>query len=355
MQKMKKESRSAEGAAAQWRVILARKPSDQSFLYGVTTTRVFCRPGCRSRTPHRANVRFFESADQAVAAGYRPCKRCQPHDRRPEGDHLERIAAACRLLQRNESTSLADLARAVGVSRHHFHRIFRATLGVTPKQYAAMQRFDRLKQKLRRGGEIGAAIYEVGFGSSSRVYEQASRRLGMTPRAYRDGGAQEEIRFTVANTTLGTVLIAATRKGVCAIEIGDRETQLLDSLRTAFPKAHLMRDQGGLGQISKMLNLFLETPRNSLSLPLDVRGTAFQCRVWRALQKIAPGETISYSDLARRINSPRAARAVASACAANRIALAIPCHRVQRSDGYSGGYRWGIKRKKALLTAEAHR
>lgn len=340
--------------ANRWMAVLRRDTgADGKFFYSVKTTGVFCRPSCRARRPKRENVRFHNSSADARKAGFRPCKRCQPEGPGLEQQYASKIAQACRTIETGQnSTHLAALARAVGMSRFHFHRIFTRLVGVTPKAYALAHRAKRVRQELGKGRTVTDAIYEAGFNSNGRFYAESSRILGMKPKTFGKGGAGETIRFAVGPCSLGLVLVAASDTGICAVFLGDEAKGLRCELQSRFPKARLMN--GGrqfTREVSKVVQM-VEEPKGGLGLPLDVRGTAFQQRVWKALREIPPGRTASYSDIARRVGSPKASRAVASACAANAIAVAIPCHRVLHSDGSISGYRWGVQRKKALLSRE---
>lgn len=347
-------SRTEPGADARWQALVERNgETGDAFVYGVRTTGVFCRPTCRSRLPRRENVRFFASSAEALQAGFRPCKRCQPEGPGWAEESAARISRACKRLEEEEGkVSLDTLAKSAGYSRFHFHRLFKLRVGVTPAQYQRTQRLRRFKSELRRGRSVSAAIYETGFGSSSRAYEGAARNLGMSPARYRAGGAGTEIAFGVGSTPLGLGLIGITERGVCALAFGRNAGQLRRRLRMEFPQATLRESGEILAPYFVRLREYLESPSGMLALPLDCRGTAFQCRVWQALRKVPAGQTVSYKEMAKRVGKPRAVRAVASACAANRIALAIPCHRAVRADGALGGYRWGLKRKSRLLQAE---
>ena len=337
-----------------WTRIVARdKTADGQFWYSVATTGIYCRPSCPSRVANPANVRLHDTVGQAKATGFRACKRCDP-DRPPrESGTAVLVAKACRIIEASEEPpSLQELADAAGQSPGYFHRTFKATTGLTPKAYSAAHRAKKVRQGLVRGNSVTATIYEAGFNSSSRFYEKAIDMLGMTPSQYRAGGANEEIRFAVGETSLGAILVASSTRGVASILLGDDPDQLVRNLQDRFPNAHLIgadRDYEAL--VARVVG-FVEAPRIGLNLPLDVRGTAFAQRVWQALQEIPTGETASYADIARRIGAPRAARAVAAACAANNLAVAIPCHRVVRNDGALSGYAWGAERKRELLDRE---
>jgi AraC family transcriptional regulator of adaptative response/methylated-DNA-[protein]-cysteine methyltransferase len=338
-----------------WQAVAARDAaSDGLFRYAVTTTGVYCRPSCPSRRPRRDNVRFFSSPAAAEAAGFRACKRCRPAGSTAAAPPDLLVAAACRAIEDAEAPpSLATLARDAGLSPFHFHRRFKAALGVTPKAYAAAVRRRRLRAALDRRGSVTAAILDAGYGASSRFYAEADAALGMTPRSFRSGGAGAEIRFATGRSSLGTVLVAETRQGIAAILLGHAPQPLLDDLRRRFPKATLVAGDTGFAHRVASIVALVEDPRRGLDLPLDIRGTAFQQRVWEALRRIPAGTTATYADIARAIGRPKAVRAVAAACAANPLAVAVPCHRVVRGDGALAGYRWGIARKRALIAREA--
>jgi AraC family transcriptional regulator, regulatory protein of adaptative response / methylated-DNA-[protein]-cysteine methyltransferase len=327
--------------------------ADGRFFYGVVTTGVYCRPGCASRLPLRKNTRFFETVAAAKAAGLRPCKRCRPDEASADARHVAAIEKACALIRTSETMpSLADLAAEAAISRFHFHRVFKEIVGTTPRDYARTHRLARLGDKLDAGQPIAAAIYEAGFGSSSRAYEAAPSGLGMTPGARRHGGRGETIGFTTVETPLGWALVAASRRGICMTALADDRDSLHAALRQRFPAATITGEDQGLGEWARQILRFITMPRETLDLPLDIRGTAFQARVWRALQKIPLGETATYSEIAAALGRPRAVRAVGRACGANPLALLVPCHRVIRKDGDLGGYRWGLERKRALLERE---
>jgi AraC family transcriptional regulator of adaptative response/methylated-DNA-[protein]-cysteine methyltransferase len=299
-------------------------------------------------------VAFFSSCEDAELAGFRACKRCKPKDSSAFGLDAEAVMRVCRLIEAaEEPPALKDLAATVGLSQFHFHRLFKQVVGVTPKEYSAAQRMRRLQDGLHQGASVTQAIYDAGFGSSSRFYESAVDMLGMTPSKYKNGADGLEIRFAIAQSFLGWVLVAATEQGICAIDFGETSQVLAQQLRVRFPKAQLRDNDPTFATWIAQVTAFIEAPRRGLDLPLDIQGTAFQRRVWKALQEIPPGKTESYTEVAERIGSPTAARAVARACASNTIAIAIPCHRVVRSNGDLSGYRWGIERKRALLAREA--
>jgi AraC family transcriptional regulator of adaptative response/methylated-DNA-[protein]-cysteine methyltransferase len=342
--------------AMRWQAMSARDPqADGCFVYAVKTTGIYCRPTCPSRRPKPENVEFFDNAQLAGQAGYRACQRCRPD---PENMSLQQqqlkiIEHACQLIDSaEEPPALQTLADAAGLSRFHFHRLFKDIVGVTPKEYATARRVRRLQQDLQSATSVTDAIYEAGFGSSSRVYENADATLGMTPARYRSGGAGIDIYFSVAESALGWLLVAATGKGICSIELADDAESLRQRLQQRFARARLIEDGGRLQPWLQQVLEFIRAPQRGLDLPLDIRGTAFQRQVWKTLQTIPPGQTASYGEIAQKIGKPQAVRAVAQACAGNNIALVIPCHRVVRSDGSSGGYRWGNERKKQLLSRE---
>jgi AraC family transcriptional regulator, regulatory protein of adaptative response / methylated-DNA-[protein]-cysteine methyltransferase len=337
-----------------WARIVARdKTADGRLWYSVSTTGVYCRPSCPSRTANPENVQLHDTLESAQATGFRPCKRCNPDGPSIECENAALVAKACRIIERSEEEpSLEELADAVGRSPSYFHRMFKAATGVTPKEYAAAHRAKRVRQGLASGNSVTEAIYDAGFNSSGRFYEKSTDMLGMTPSQYRAGGTNEEIKFAVGQTSLGAILVASSKKGVAAILLGNDPDELVRNLQDRFPKAHLIgADQDYEALVARVV-AFVEKPEIGLDLPLDVRGTAFQQRVWRALQEIPVGETVSYAEIARRIGRPKAVRAVASACAENNLAVAIPCHRVVRVDGSLSGYAWGVERKRALLDRE---
>jgi AraC family transcriptional regulator of adaptative response/methylated-DNA-[protein]-cysteine methyltransferase len=342
-------------ADPRWEAVISRNPAaDGTFYYAVRTTGVYCRPSCPSRRPLRSNVDFFATREAAERAGFRACKRCRPDQSAETARHAAQVAQACRLIEQSErAPDLNALATNAGLSPYHFHRIFKANTGVSPKAYAAAHRSQRVRRELARSGSVTDAIYHSGYNSSARFYEKAGELLGMSPRAYRAGGAAIEIRFAVGECALGSILVARSERGVCAILLGDDPEVLARELQDQFPKANLIGADRGFEQVVAKVIGFVESPRIGLGLPLDVRGTAFQQRVWEALRKIPFGTTTSYSEIAKRIGAPAAVRAVAHAFASNRLAVAIPCHRVVRNDGGMSGYRWGVERKRALLEREA--
>ncbi len=340
---------------ARWAAVVRRDhDADGAFFYSVKTTGVYCRPSCGARLAKRENVRFHVGTIDAERAGFRPCKRCRPNEAGLAEVHAQAVAQACRLIESAESMpTLEMLARSAGMSPFHFHRVFKATTGVTPRAYAAAHRVRRVRGELQRGASVTDAIYEAGFNSNGRFYATARDVLGMTPTAYRAGGRGEAIHFAIGQCSLGAILVAATERGVCAITLGDDVAALLRDLEQRFPRAHLLGGEAKFERWVAQVIAHVERPGLGLDLPLDVRGTAFQQRVWQALRKIPAGSTASYAEIAERIGAPRSVRAVAQACAANALAVAIPCHRVVRTDGALSGYRWGVERKRALLEREA--
>jgi AraC family transcriptional regulator, regulatory protein of adaptative response / methylated-DNA-[protein]-cysteine methyltransferase len=333
-----------------WEAVLTKDARmDGVFYYAVTSTGVYCRPSCPSRLPRRANVLFFPEADAAEQAGYRACRRCTPR-----ADLLAPIKRAGRYIEQHldERLTLQDLAARAGLSPSYFQRKFKAAFGLSPHEYAEACRTRQLKSELRNGAAVTDAIYGAGYGSSSRVYERSDARIGMTPAAYRSGGRGTRIDYAVAESPLGRMLVAATGRGVCAIRFGDADAELEAGLRAEFPAAEIRRNKAAVRRWIEALLHHLRGPEIPLELPLDIRATAFQKKVWDHLRGIPAGKTESYREVAEAIGEPRAVRAVAGACAANPVAVAIPCHRVVRSDGEAGGYRWGAERKELLLGRE---
>ena len=348
------DARPFSSADDRWTAVMRRdRRADGVFYYSVRTTGVYCRPSCGSRRARRENVRFHATRQEAEAAGFRPCKRCRPDARGLASDRAAAVARACRLIETaEEMPDLDALAETAGMSRFHFHRVFKTATGVTPKAYAAAHRARRMRDELLRSKTVTDAIYDAGFNSSGRFYATSRTVLGMTPTDFRAGGAGASIRFAVGECSLGAILVAATERGVCAILLGDDPDRLVRDLQDRFPNARLVGGDKSFERVVAQVVGFVERPAVGLDLPLDVRGTAFQLRVWQALRQIPAGATVSYRDLARRVGVPNAVRAVARACATNTIAVAIPCHRVVRSDGTLSGYRWGVERKRALLARE---
>lgn len=338
-----------------WDAVTRRdRSADGHFYYSVRTTGVYCMPSCASRPALRRNVAFHATRAEAEAAGFRACKRCKPDTGGLAASHAAGVARACRLIETSEQMPDLDaLATEAGMSRFHFHRVFKSTTGLTPKAYSAARQADRVREELPRSGTVTDAIYGAGFNSNGRFYAKAAEVLGMTPAKFRAGGTGESIRFAVGECSFGSILVASTAQGICAITLGDDPDALLHDLQDRFPKARLIGGDSEFEQhVAKVVG-FVEAPALGLDLPLDVRGTAFQQRVWQALREIPAGYTASYAQVAHRIGEPAAVRAVAQACGANNIAIAIPCHRVIRNDGGLSGYRWGVERKRALLDRES--
>ena len=338
-----------------WAAVVARDAAhDGRFVYSVATTGVYCRPSCASRLARRENVRFHVTSADAESQGFRACKRCKPDQLSLYSDHAAKVAQACRIIEASEATpSLSDLAASVNMSAFHFHRIFKGATGITPKAYATAHRRTRVRESLANSTSVTNAIYDSGFHSNAGFYANAGDMIGMTPTAYRKRGLGEQIWFAIAPCSLGVILVAITVKGICALFIGDDGDALLRDLQDRFASAQISRADNTFDKlVSKVVGL-VERPGHKSDLPLDVRGTAFQQKVWAALQNIRAGSTASYTDIATSIGKPKSVRAVALACGANPVAVAIPCHRVVRSDGALSGYRWGIERKRALLEREA--
>ena len=340
--------------AARWDAVQRHdRAADGAFWYSVRTTGVYCRPSCGSRQPRRENVAFHASPAAAEQAGFRACMRCRPTQAALAERQAEVVATACRLIERaEEMPSLAALAKAAGMSRFHFHRVFKSVTGVTPKAYADAHRTRRVRDALAGRGSVTEAIYHAGFNSSGRFYAAAPGVLGMTPRDFRAGGTGAAIRFAVGQCSLGAILVAATEKGVCAIFLGEDPDALVRDLQDRFPNAQLIGGDTAFERLVAQVVGFVEAPTQAVDFPLDLRGTAFQQKVWQALRKIPAGSTATYSEIAKRIGRPKAVRAVGAACGDNPIAVAIPCHRVLRLDGNLSGYRWGVDRKRALLAKE---
>jgi len=336
----------------QWQLVLARDSNaDGKFVYAVRSTGIFCRPTCPSRRPKRKVVEFFSTPVEAERAGYRACKRCRPNESHPQTSKIE---AACRLIDENVDVTLtlSVIGNKVGLSPFYLQRLFKRILGVTPQQYQQARRTGEFKSALMRGSRVTDAIYEAGYGSSSRLYEKAQLRLGMTPSTYQRKGEGAVIRFAIMNTQLGKLLVALTDKGVCSIQFGEGEEALERELRNQFSDASISRDHEGLSRATSKIAAYLQGSEVRLDFPLDVQATAFQGRVWEALRQIPYGETRSYSQIAANVGNKRAIRAVARACATNPVSLVVPCHRVVQKNGSLAGYRWGVKRKAALLAAE---
>ena len=340
---------------SRWTAVIARAPSaDGQFYYSVKTTGVYCRPSCPARLAKPQNVQFHDMREDAERAGFCPCKRCVPDQSSLVEKHGEKVATICRLIENSQiEPSLDDLAHHAGLSVYYFHRVFKAITGLTPKAYAAAHRANRVRSELDRSSTITAAIYGAGYNSNGRFYAASPQILGMTPSNYRAGGVNTEIHFAIGECSLGAILVAMSNRGVCAISLGDDPDVLIRNLQDRFPQAELLGSDNEFEQLIAKVVGFVETPALGLDLPLDVRGTAFQQRVWQMLREIPVGDRVSYSDIANRMGSPKSARAVAGACAANTLAVTIPCHRVVRNDGSLSGYRWGIERKVELLRRES--
>ena len=338
-----------------WARVVARdKTADGAFWYSVATTGIYCRPSCPSRLANPKNVRLHGSVGEAEAAGFRACRRCNPGGMSIEATNNAIVTKACRLIdEAPESLSLTQLAESVELSPQYFHRLFKKATGLTPKAYAAAGRAARLRQRLATAATVTEAFHDAGFGSNGRFYEASASVLGMSPTQYRSGGADEVLTFAVGQCSLGAILVASTTKGVAAILLGDDPDQLVRDLQDRFPKAGLVGANATYERVVAQVIGLVEAPGRGLALPLDVRGTAFQQRVWMALREIPAGATVSYSTIAEKIGSPNSVRAVAGACAANALAVAIPCHRVVRHDGNLSGYRWGVERKRELIARES--
>lgn len=335
-----------------WAAVIARDASaNGSFVYAVKTTGVYCLPSCPSRRAKPENVSFFATSSDAVTAGFRACQRCKP-DQPTQTNEL--IVELCHfIVNADHAPSLAELSERAGLSSYHLHRLFKRITGVTPKAYAQAHRMQRVRTNLTPNSKVTDAVYAAGYNSNSRFYAESNQLLGMAPKQYRAGGNNTEIYFAIGECSLGSVLVAQSERGICAIALGDDPAILLNELQEQFSNAKLIGGDANYEAIVAQIIGFIEHPTDTFDLPLDIRGTVFQQRVWQALQTIKPGQTASYGELAQRIGSPKAVRAVASACAANVLAVAIPCHRIVRNNGDLSGYRWGVERKRALLTREA--
>ncbi len=338
-----------------WNALQNRRHDSASpFLYGVLTTGIYCRPNCASRMPNRENVRFFETSNEAERAGLRPCKRCTPQEANAPDTQRQTVLQVCRLIQEaQESPSVQELANSVGWSASYLQHTFRAIMGISPKKYAQSHRLDRVRQELTQPQSVTDALAQAGFAKSSQFYEAGTTVLGMTPSTYKKGGKGMTMRYAVTPCFLGNVLVAATPKGICRIDIDDDTNLLVERLQRTFPNAEISQSAAEFQNVIAQVVAFLAAPKKGVDFPLDIQGTAFQQRVWAALQAIPAGSTATYTDIAAQIGTPKAVRAVAQACAANTLAVAIPCHRVIRTDGDLSGYRWGIERKRTLLEREA--
>ncbi|GEP00688.1 bifunctional transcriptional activator/DNA repair enzyme protein Ada [Methylobacterium haplocladii] len=339
---------------ARWAAFSAAdKTADGSFVTAVKTTGIYCRPSCPAKRAKRENVRFYATCAEAESAGFRPCKRCRPDAASRDEVQAEAVARACRLIEEAETPPALDaLAQAAGMSPYHFHRTFRRITGVTPKAYAGAHRAGRVATGLRAARTVTEAVYDAGYNAASRFYAEAGERLGMSPTTYRQGGEGTAIRFAIGECSLGSILVAATAKGVCSIMMDDDPDALVRALQDRFPKAELTGGDAGFETLVAQVVGMADAPGRSVALPLDIHGTAFQQKVWEALKRIPAGTTATYTEVARAIGEPNAVRAVARACGANPVALAIPCHRVVRSDGSLSGYRWGVARKRSLIERE---
>lgn len=332
-----------------WDAVRERRP-DPSFVFGVRTTRIACRPGCPSRTPAPGNVLYFENFNEAERAGFRACKRCAPDDVAANAERRRLVERACALLSQEDSPGIDAVAQQCGLSRFHFQRVFRNAVGVSPGEYRRAARDERFRALLQNSDNITAAMHDAGYGSPSRAYE--ARNLGMTPSSFRSGARGEQIRFAIADCSLGRVLVAATQRGICAIELGDDDEAVLAQLQRHFPHAEIVRGESDLREHVRSAIALVDDPTADVALPLDIRGTAFQRRVWNALREVPPGRRVTYEELAAAAGRPGAAQAAGAACGANRLAVAIPCHRAVRKDGALAGYRWGLSRKQILLERE---
>lgn len=349
----------ASSGPSRWRAVLARDSQfDGAFVFAVRSTGIYCRPSCPSRRPRREHVVFFAAPDAAEHEGFRPCRRCRPRDA-AVNIQAERVHRLCRFIETRIAAdpesplTLAALGAEVHLSPHHLERTFKRVMGITPRQYADAQRMRRLKARLKKGDNVTTALYEAGFGSSSRLYERAPAQLGMTPATYRRGGEGMRLGYTIVPCSLGRVLVAATEHGVSAVYLGDRDGPLERALAEEYPRAEISRNRNGMSEWVGAILRHLRGKEPHLNLPLDLQATAFQRRVWEELRRIPYGGTRSYSEVARAIGRPCAIRAVARACATNPVSIVVPCHRVVRGDGNLAGYRWGLDRKRALLEHEA--
>lgn len=322
-----------------------------AFVYGVNSTKIYCKPSCSSKLPKRENVQFFASFETAETKGFRACLRCKPQSAKAN-PQTEIVLRAAEILETEEQISLEDLSATVDLSATHLQKLFKEIIGVSPKKFAEIKRLEKFKTELKNGNDITSAMYEVGFGSSSRLYENVSEKLGMTPKVYAKGGKNMKINYTITDCDLGKLLVARTEKGVCAVTFGDDEKILAENLKKEYSNAEIEENNSNLKDYVEAILANLKGTNKSLDLPLDLQATAFQMRVWEILRKIPYGETVSYQDVAEKLGNKKAVRAVATACASNRVALVIPCHRVVRNNGNLSGYRWGIERKKVILEKE---
>ena len=339
---------------ARWNAVSKNSSeADGVFYYAVITTGIYCRPSCRSKLPNRDNVEYFTTRDDAEAAGYRACKRCRPTTLSKAEETKQKIIRACRIIEESEtSIKLDDLATMVDLSPYHFHRLFKMIVGITPKQYASRYQSQRFQTHLRTSPSVTEAIYSSGYGSSGSAYDKKRDQLAMKPKIYRKGAEGVTIIYGLAQCFLGWVIVAATDRGICAIEFGDDPQALPEQVQSRFPNAQMNKADSGFDTLINEVVDFIESPKDCFQVPLDIQGTAFQQQVWEVLRQIKPGETMSYTEVAERLGKPNAVRAVASACASNKLAVVIPCHRVISKTGKAGGYRWGTERKKSLLESE---
>ncbi|AJQ97144.1 bifunctional DNA-binding transcriptional regulator/O6-methylguanine-DNA methyltransferase Ada [Gynuella sunshinyii] len=337
-----------------WQAVVDRDPDfDNVFVYGVITTGVYCRPSCPSRRANRENVQYYPTPSMAEKAGFRACRRCHPEDTSGLSEQARTVELLCRYIDRAETmpTSL-ELAEVAGWSQYHMQRVFKRYVGLTPRRYAAGRRAERVRDELSKQTTVTSAVYSAGYNTGGRFYDEADRILGMSPKAYKKGGTDTRIRFAIGECSLGAILVAQSEKGICSIQMGESPQSLIEELQDAFPAAELVGGDADFEAVVAQVVGLIEHPFQTLDLPLDIRGTAFQRKVWAALQSIPPGQTASYLDVAEMIGSPKSVRAVAQACGANKLAVAIPCHRVIRNDGGLSGYRWGVERKQTLLERE---
>jgi len=336
-----------------WQAVKANDARfDGAFVLGVKTTGIYCRPSCRARLPKRENVDFYVSPQVAEKQGFRACKRCDPKHVNGVDPQVTRILQACEMIDSDEMVTLTDLSTAVGLSTYHLQRSFKELIGVSPKKYAEAKKMEKFKEGLRDGSDVTTAMYDAGFGSSSRLYEKASENLGMTPATYKKGGQGMTISYAITDCELGKLLVSRTKRGICSVTFGDDNATLLDGLESEFPNAEIAEDAEDLKTAVDSILKYLEGKTKRLVLPLDLQATAFQMQVWDFLRKIPYGETRSYSQVAEALGDKKKVRAVAQACAKNRVAVVIPCHRVVASDGKLSGYRWGVERKRQLLERE---
>ena len=334
-----------------WKVLLGEEPLTEDFIYAVKTTGIYCRPHCAARLPKKENVLFYQNAQEAQKHGFRACKRCLPDNIVSKEQAL--ITQLCRLIEKSpHELSLEELAQGVNLSATYLQKFFKKQTLLSPKEYAQINKSEKIRSLLKRQQEITASFYETGYNSSSRFYEVSDKILGMTPTQYQNQGKNMKIHFALSSSSLGYVLIAKTTKGVCAIQLGSDKDILINNFKKDFKQATLIEQEDSLGELLVKVIDFIEQPVTNLDLPLDIKGTVFQKKVWDALQKIPLGQTLNYSEVATLIGLPRAARAVANACGQNPVCLAIPCHRVIHKDGTISGYRWGIERKKEILKRE---